>query len=124
MNIVDSSGWLEYFIDGNNAEHFNEPLNNPDNLIIPTIIIYEVYKIILRERSENEALQSIALMRQGTVVELTADIAIQAAQISIKHTMPMAGSIILATAQTYEATIWTQDEDFQGIQGVRYFSRQ
>ncbi len=124
MNIVDSSGWLEYFVDGINAEHFHEPLNNPDSLIIPTIIIYEVYKIILRERGDNEALQSIALMRQGTVVELTADIAIQAAQISIKHTMPMADSIILATAQTYEATIWTQDEDFEVLQGVRYFSKE
>ncbi|MFC1508930.1 type II toxin-antitoxin system VapC family toxin, partial [Candidatus Omnitrophota bacterium] len=111
MNIVDSSGWLEYFTDGMNAEYFHEPLNNSESLIIPTIIIYEVFKVILRKRNENEALKSIALMRQGITVDLTEDIAILAAQTSIEHNMPMADSIILATARIYNATVWTQDED-------------
>ena len=123
MNIVDSSGWLEYFADGPNASLFEKPLLDLESLIVPTICFYEVFKAVLRERGEDAALQAIALMKQARVVDLSLEIAIQAAKISIEHKIPMADSIIFATAQTYEATIWTEDDDFRNLKGVKYFRR-
>ena len=120
MNIIDSSGWLEYFADGANALFFSQPLRKPVELIVPTITIYEVFKTVLRQRDESDALQAIALMEQGSVVDLTANISILAAKISLERNMPMADSIILTTGRIYQATIWTQDSDFEGIEGVRY----
>ena len=121
MNIVDSSGWLAYFADEPNAKHFLTPLNDPDSLVVPTVTIYEVFKVVLRESSENEALQAAAAMRKGTVVDLTASIAIAASKISLEHKIPMADSIVLATAKQFEATIWTQDSNFKNIDDVKYF---
>jgi toxin FitB len=123
MNIIDSSGWLEYFADGPNASFFSRPLQNTANLIVPTITIYEVFKAVLRQRSESDAIQSVALMQQGSVVDLTSSISILAAKMSIDHRLPMADSIILATARTYKATIWTQDSYFNGIDGVNYIAK-
>ena len=123
MNIVDSSGWLEFFADGPNAESFAKPLADRDQLLVPVIIIYEVFKVVLRERGENAALQAAALLRQGDVVALTEDIALAAARLSVAHKIPMADSIILATARTNDAIIWTQDDDFKGLDNVRYFSK-
>lgn len=123
MNIVDSSGWLEYFADGPKASSFEKPLQDLENLIVPTICLYEVFKVVLRERSENDALQAIALMKQGKIVDLTAEISLEAAKISFDNKIPMADSIVLATAWTYEATIWTMDSDFEKFNGVKYFSR-
>ena len=120
MNIIDSSGWLKYFADGPNALFFSQPLLKTAELIVPTITIYEVFKTVLRQRDESDALQAIALMEQGSVVDLTANISILAAKMNIERNMPMADSIILATARIYQATIWTQDSDFEGIEGVRY----
>lgn len=119
-NLVDTSGWLEYFTDDPNADTFSIPLNDTANVLVPTICIYEVFKVVLRERGEEEALQAIALMKQGTVVELTSEIAIMAAKISTDLKIPMADSIILATARAYEAVIWTGDADFKEIHGVKY----
>lgn len=123
MNLVDSSGWLAYFADEPNADAFATPLNDTTNLIVPTICLYEVFKVVLRERGDDEALQSIALMKQGILIELTSEIAILAAKASIDHKIPMADSIILATAHTYEAVIWTEDADFKNIKGVKYFPK-
>lgn len=123
MNIVDSSGWLEYFADGPNARAFSDPLQNTSELIVPTIIIYEVFKVTLREKDEDSALMTVALMRQGKIVEFDQELAMGAAKISLEHKIPMADSIILATAQRYDALVWTQDEDFEGISGVRYFPK-
>ncbi len=123
MNLVDTFGWLEYFADGPNAGLFSTPLQDTGTLIVPTISIYEVFKVVLRERGEDAALQAVALMRQGIVVDLTSEIALQAAKISLDYRIPMADSIILSTAHSYEATIWTQDDDFEGIEGVRYFPK-
>jgi len=121
MNIVDSSGWLAYFADEPNAKHFLTPLNDPDSLVVPTLTIYEVFKVVLRESSENEALQAAAAMRRGRVVDLTASIAIAASKISLERKIPMADSIILATAKQFEAIIWTQASDFKNIGDVKYF---
>ena len=123
MNIIDSSGWLEYFADGPNASFFARPLQKTGDLVVPTVTIYEVFKVVLRQRNESDALQAVALMQQGSVVDLTAGIAIMAAKISTEQRLPMADSIILATAHTYGATIWTQDSDFEGIDGVQYIAK-
>ena len=123
MNIVDSSGWLEYFSDGSNSAFFATPLREAADLIVPTITIYEVFKVVCRQRNESDALQAIALMQQGRVVDLISNISIVAAKISVDHRLPMADSIILATARIYGATIWTQDSDFKAIEGVQYIEK-
>jgi predicted nucleic acid-binding protein len=123
LNIVDSSGWLEYFADGPNAGSFAPPLADREQLLVPAIIIYEVFKVVLRERGENSALQAAALMRQGSVVPLTEELALSAARLSVAHKIPMADSIILATARANDAIVWTQDDDFKGLDGVRYFAK-
>jgi predicted nucleic acid-binding protein len=123
MNIVDSSGWLAYFADEPNAKHFLTPLNDTASLVVPTVTIYEVFKVVLRESSENEALQVAVAMRKGTVVDLTASLAIAASKLSLEHNLPMADSIILSTAKEFDATIWTQDSDFKNIDDVKYFPK-
>ena len=123
MNIVDSSGWLAYFADEVNAKHFMAPLSNPTRLIVPAITIYEVFKVILRESSENEALQAVVAMQKGEVIDLNISLALAAARLSLEHRLPMADSIILATAQEFRATIWTQDVDFKDISKVKYFPK-
>jgi toxin FitB len=124
MNIVDSSGWLEYFSGGSNAEHFLPPLQDPTSLIVPTITVYEFFKVVLRETSENEALQSMAAMQKGSIVALNPSIAMNAAKLSLKHKLPMAESIILATATVYECIIWTQDSDFKELKRVKFFPKE
>ena len=123
MNIVDSSGWLAYFADEINAKHFMAPLSNPTKLIVPAITIYEVFKVILRESSENEALQAAVAMQKGEVIDLNTSLALAAARLSLEYRLPMADSIILATAQECNAIIWTQDSDFKNIPNVKYFSK-
>ena len=123
MNIVDSSGWLAYFADEPNAKHFLTPLNDTASLVVPTVTIYEVFKVVLRESRENEALQAVVAMQKGTVVDLTAPLAIAASKLSLEHNLPMADSIILATAREFDATVWTQDSDFKKVGGVKYFPK-
>lgn len=121
MNLVDSSGWLAYFADEPNAENFLTPLSDSALLVVPSLTIYEVFKVILRETSENEALQAAVAMQKGTVVDLTTPLAIAASKLSLKHNLPMADSIILATAQGFNAILWTQDTDFKNMANVKYF---
>ena len=121
MNIIDSSGWLEYFSDGPNANHYLPPLNDPSSLIVPVITIYEVFKVVLRESAENEALQAVSAMQKGKIIDLNAKLAMDASKLSLKHNLPMADSIILATARAHNCVIWTQDSDFQDIENVNYF---
>jgi len=123
MNIVDSSGWLAYFADEPNAKHFLIPLHDSGKLIVPTVTIYEVFKVILRESSENDALQAAIAMQKGTVVDLKTSLAIAAAKLSLDHNLPMADSIILATAQEFKAILWTQDRDFKNMSNVKYFPK-
>ena len=123
MNVVDSSGWLAYFADEPNAKHFLAPLSDPASLVVPTVTIYEVFKVILRESGEHDALQAVMAMQKGTVVDLTVSLAIAASKLSHEHDLPMADSIILATAQEFGASIWTQDSDFDGMNNVKYFPR-
>jgi toxin FitB len=123
MNIVDSSGWLAYFADEPNAKYFLTPLNNTEKLVVPTVTIYEVFKVILRESCENDALQTVVAMQKGMVVDLSVSLAITASKLSLEHNLPMAESIILATALEFKATIWTQDSDFKGVSNVKYFPK-
>jgi len=123
MNIVDSSGWLAYFADEPNAKHFLTPLNDSASLVVPTVTIYEVFKVVLRESGENDALQAAAAMQKGTVVALTVPLAIAAAKLSIEHALPIADSLILATAQEFNAILWTQDSDLKNIYNVKYFPK-
>ena len=123
MNIVDSSGWLAYFADEPNAKFFQTPLKDTASLVVPSITIYEVFKVVLRETSENEALQAAAAMQKGTVVDLTVTLTIAASKISLELGLPMADSVIIATAKAFDAAIWTQDSDFKNIAGVKYFQK-
>ena len=123
MNIIDSSGWLEYFSDGPNAKYFLPPLDDTSSLIVPVITVYEIFKVVLRESSDNEAFQAVAAMQKGKVADLTANIAMNASRLSLQYNLHMADSIILATAQVYKCVIWTQDSGFQNIEGVNYFSK-
>jgi len=123
MNIVDSSGWLAYFADEPHAERFEKLVTDPDSLITPTIILYEVFKVVLRESGENEALQTIAAMKKGKVADLTVPIALAASKLSLEYELPMADSIILATAKQFDAVIWTLDSHFKNIKGVKYFPK-
>ena len=100
------------------------PLSDPGSLVVPAVTIYEVFKVILRESGENSALQAVMAMQKGTVVDLTASLAIAASKLSLEHDLPMADSIILATAQEFGAVIWTQDSDFDGMSNVKYFPKQ
>ena len=123
MNIVDSSGWLEYFSDGPNSKHFSNPLKNSASLVVPVITIYEVFKVVLRETGENEALLAVAAMQKGRVIDVTTNLAMKASKLSLIHNLPMANSIILATAKAHDCTIWTQEADFKNIPGVKFFSK-
>ncbi|OQX62349.1 MAG: VapC toxin family PIN domain ribonuclease [Anaerolinea sp. 4484_236] len=123
MNVVDSSGWLEYFADGENASFFAPAIEDTENLIVPVICIYEVFKRLMTQRGENIALVSIGDMHRGKIADTTAPIALQAAKLSTELKIAMADSIILATARAYEATLWTQDGDFEGIDGVEYIKK-
>ena len=120
MNIVDSSGWLEFFSDGPNAAFFAPAIQKPTELIVPTVSIYEVFKRILQQKEETDALRAVAAMQQGSVMPLDEGLALSAARLSIEARLPMADSIMLAAARTSGSTLWTQDKDFEGVEGVRY----
>ena len=123
MNVIDSSGWVEYFVNGLNADFFTSPIRDIENLLIPTICLYEVFKRVLLEFGEDRALETIGEMLWGTVVELDRNIAIHAAKISVESKLAMADSIILATARAHEAILWTQDEHYKDLEGVRYIKK-
>lgn len=120
MNVVDSSGWLEFFADGSNADFFAPPIQNTKNLLVPTLSIFEVFKRIAEQKSEHDALQAVAVMQQGTVVDLTLTLALGSARTSLDRRLPMADSVMLATAEAFGAVLWTQDSDFSDIEGVKY----
>jgi predicted nucleic acid-binding protein len=123
MNIVDSSAWLEYFANGPNAAYFGAAIEDTDALIVPSLTLYEVFKRVLQQRDEESALRAVAVMQQGTVIDLDARMALDAARVSLDTRLPMADSIVLATARLHGATLWTQDADFATLPGVRYRPR-
>lgn len=122
MNLVDSSAWLEYFADGPNAEFFEPAIIRKTELIVPTIVIFEVCKRVLQQRTEEEALRAVSILHAGAseIVPLSSDLAVRAAGVSCELKLPMADSVILATAQLHGAVIWTQDSDFRGLANVKF----
>ena len=123
MNVVDSSGWLEYFAGGPNANFFAKPIEATAELVVPTLSLYEVFKKIAQQRGEGDALQAVAVMQQGKVVDLSSTLALSAAKVSMQLSIPMADSVILATARAADAVLWTQDADFATVPGVRYVAK-
>jgi predicted nucleic acid-binding protein len=123
MNLVDSSGWVEYLTDSANAAFFASPIHDTENLMIPTICLFEVFKRILLELGEDPALDAVGILSLGQIVELDRQIGIEAAQISVELKLAMADSIILATARSNAATLWTQDEHFKGLPDVQFIEK-
>lgn len=123
MNLVDSSGWLEYFEDGANADFFAPAIEETQSLLVSPINLYEVFKRITQQRGEGDALQAVAVMMQGKLVEVSPELALDAAKLSVDYRLPMANSLLLATALAQDAVLWTEDEHFEQINGVRYIPK-
>ena len=123
MNLVDSSGWLAYFTDGPNSGFFAKAILGTEEIVVPTIIFYEIFRKILSDKGEESALQTIGQLHRYKIVNLDEDLSLSAARISTEHKIPMADSIIYATAKKFRATLWTQDEDFKEFPNVKYVQR-
>ncbi len=124
MNVVDSSGWLEYFANGPNASFFAPAIEDADRLVVPALVTFEVFRYVLLRSDEDSALRAFAAMRPDRAVELDQSLAINAARISAAEKLPLADSIILATAQRLGAQLWTQDSDLKGFENVQFKQRQ
>jgi len=120
LNVVDSSAWIEFFVDGPNAGFFAKAIRDTEALLVPSVVILEVYRYVLRQRGRKEALEAAAAMRQGRVIDLDEGLAIEAAELGASLRLPLADSIIYASALANEATLWTQDADFEGLEAVEY----
>lgn len=123
MNVVDSSGWLEYFADGPNAAFFAPAVEDTEKLLVPSVCVAEVFKRVLQQRGEDAALQAVALMRQGILVDLDFSLALSVAKLGFESKLPLADSIVFATARLHDATLYTQDSDFEGMENVRFVRR-
>ncbi len=123
MNVVDSSGWLEYLAEGQNADFFAPAIEDTAALVVPSISLYEVFKRVYQQRDEVQALLAVALMMQGLAVDLDASLALNAAKLSRDMSLPLADSVILATARAFQAALWTQDEHFRDLEGVQFVAR-
>lgn len=123
MIVVDSSGWIEYFVEGPLAERFAGYIKGSEPLLMPTIILYEVYRKIARDAGERQAVDAMAGMRKGIVVSLSERLALSAADLSLRCKLPMADAIIYATAQAEGATVVTSDEHFRGLPGVEFIPK-
>ena len=120
LNVVDSSAWLAYLADDATAAQFAHAIEDTEHLVVPAICILEVFKVVARQRGETDATQAVVVMLQGTVVDLDATLALTAARIGLAHKLPLADSVVYATAQQADAILWTQDDDFTGLPDVRY----
>jgi predicted nucleic acid-binding protein len=124
MNLVDSSCWLEYFAGSSVGESVASAIEDIDNLLVPTIVLYEVFKKLLTELDEDRALFAVAHMKQGHVISLDSDLAIYSASVGKEYKLAMADSIIYATNKKYNCILWTQDKHFKGLSLVKYFSKE
>ena len=122
-NVVDSSAWLEYFADGAGAVHFASVIESVGRLVVPAICVLEVFKVVLRQRGESDALQAVALMQQGAVVDLDESLALAAAKVGVEYKLPLADSVVYATAQSVGGVVWTQDDDLEELPDVEYFRK-
>jgi predicted nucleic acid-binding protein len=124
MNLVDSSAWLAYFADESTADFFAEAIEDFELLIVPSVCLYEVFKVVLRERGEDDAFSAVAAMQKGTIVDLDADLAMEAASVGLEEGLAFADSVIFTVAKKHQATLWTQDAHFKGKVGVRYRAKE
>ena len=118
-----NSAWLEYFADGPNAKYFANVIENPNELLLPTITLLEAFKRVSQQRDESRALQYIATIQQSKLVELSSALALSAAAFGLRYRLPLADSIIYATARQANALVWTQDSDFEGLEGVQFWPK-
>ena len=123
LNVVDSSAWLAYLADEAGAEHFSAAIEDTDHLVVPVVCILEVFKIVARQRGDGDALQAVALMQQAKVIDLDANLALIAAKAAIDHNLPLADSMVYATAMLVEGVVWTQDDDLEDLPDVRYYPK-
>jgi toxin FitB len=123
MNVIDSSGWLEYLGNLSNAQFFEQAIQNPEELLVPTVTLYEVYKKLTQSATREAAREAVAIMSDGKIIDMDASLALEAAELSIQHKLPMADSMILATAHHFRATLWTQDAHFKDLPGVNYIEK-
>lgn len=120
MNIVDSSAWLEYFADGPNARYLAPPIQETNSRLVPSLTLFEVFRRVYVQRGEGAALETVAAMHRGRVVDLDSAQAILAARLALAHKLHMADAIVLAAARAHGAVLWTQDADFEGMDLIRY----
>src|SRR5437016_2184670 len=123
LNVVDSSAWLAYLADEPGADRFSGVIEEIDQLVVPVVCILEVFKVLARQRGVDDALQAAALMQQVRVIDLDANLALVAAKAALDHNLPLADSMVYATAMTVDAIVWTQDDDFEDLPDVRYFPK-
>ena len=123
MNVVDSSGWIEYFFDSPRADLFAAAIEDVTKLLLPVVSIYEVHKVLSRKLPAGAVLSCLDVMRQGRVLDLTDKRAVAAADIASKHKLAMADAVIYSMAREFDATLWTQDVDYNRLAGVRYFEK-
>ena len=123
LNVVDSSAWLAYFAEEPTAAEFAPAIEAVPRLVVPAICLLEVFKVVARQRGEGDALQAVAIMQQGEVVDLDSALALSAARLGIDHQLPLADSIVYATARAVGGVVWTQDDDFEGFPDVQYFPK-
>jgi predicted nucleic acid-binding protein len=121
--VVDSSAWLAYFADEPSAGDFAAVIEDVRQLVVPAVCLLEVFKIVARQRGEGDALQAVAVMQQGAVVDLDGALALSAARVGLDHQLPVADSIVYATARAVDGVVWTQDEDFDGLADVHYIPK-
>jgi predicted nucleic acid-binding protein len=117
---VDSSGWVEFFTGGANAARYASYLEETSGVVTPTVVLYEVYKLVKRERTEEEALLAVAQMQKSRLIPLSESLALAAADASIEFHLAMADSIVYATARAENAELVTSDADLKGLPGVIY----
>lgn len=121
MNVVDSSGWLEYFTGTNRANLYAEAIEKTESLLVPSLSLFEIFKKVYKEKGEDLALKVVAHKQLGKVIQLDSNIAVYAAKLSVDKSIPIADSIMFVTAKLHKATLWTQDNDFRGLSGVKFF---
>jgi len=123
MVMFDSSCWLEYFLDGKGASQYAPTIENNGEIVVPAIVLHEVFKVVMRASNEDSALAAAGVLQQFPVIPVDENIAMYSAKLGQEHGLAMADSMILATALIHHTTLWTQDADFKGMPNVKYFGK-
>lgn len=122
-NVVDSSGWIEFFMAGTNGPVFKPVIEQRQTLLVPTIALFEVHKVLSRQLPPEVVTACLDVMRLGRVLDITAARAVAGADVSLRHKLAMGDALMYSLAQEHNATFWTQDADYQGLPGVQFFAK-